>query len=81
VDVLLLEGTNVQPDQADPDHSPQTESQVEQAWVRSFKATDGLVLALYSAQHIDRLVTLYRAALQSDRDFVMDLYGRASPPR
>jgi ribonuclease J len=75
VDVLLLEGTNVQPDPAAPDHPPQTEAQVEQACVRTFKATDGLVLALYSAQHIDRLVTLYRAALQSGRDFVMDLYG------
>jgi ribonuclease J len=75
VDVLLLEGTNVQPDQAATDRLPQTESQVEQACIRTFKATDGLVLALYSAQHIDRLVTLYRAALQSNRDFVMDLYG------
>jgi len=32
------------------------------------------VLALFSAQNIDRLVTLYRAALQADRDMVVDLY-------
>jgi ribonuclease J len=39
-----------------------------------FKSTDGMALVMFSAQNIDRLVTLYRAALRSDRDFVMDLY-------
>jgi ribonuclease J len=33
-----------------------------------------LVLAIYSAQNIDRLVTLYRAAKRAGRQFVMDLY-------
>jgi ribonuclease J len=33
-----------------------------------------MVLALFSAQNIDRLVTLYRAALQASRDMVVDLY-------
>jgi ribonuclease J len=34
-----------------------------------------MVLALYSPQNIDRLVTLYRAALRSERIFILDLYG------
>ena len=33
-----------------------------------------MVLTVFSAQNIDRLVTVYRAALQSGRDLVMDLY-------
>lgn len=36
-----------------------------------------MILAMYSPQNVDRLVTLYRAALRSDRVFVMDLYGAA----
>ncbi|HTC80650.1 MAG TPA: MBL fold metallo-hydrolase RNA specificity domain-containing protein, partial [Acidimicrobiia bacterium] len=40
----------------------------------TFRATDGLVLAVWSAQNVDRLVTLYRAALRADRDLVVDLY-------
>ena len=42
--------------------------------VETMKATQGMVLTVFSAQNIDRLVTVYRAALQSGRDLVMDLY-------
>ena len=35
------------------------------------------MLALYSAQNIDRMVTLFRAAKRTDRSFVMTLYGAA----
>lgn len=46
------------------------------------------MVVLASAQNIDRLVTVYRAALRSDRDLVVDLYtadiaaatGRSSIP-
>ena len=51
-----------------------TESEVELELADTLKATSGLVVVLGSAQNIDRLVTVYRAALRSDRDLVVDLY-------
>lgn len=87
VDVLLLEGTNIRPSGERP-VSATTERDVERRCIQRFKDTAGLALVANSAQNIDRLVTLYRAALQADRDFVMDLYtatmaratGRSSIP-
>ena len=80
VDVLLMEGTNIRPD-SDPSAADEaatlTEADVEAACAATFRATDGLVLAVWSAQNIDRLVTLYRAALRADRDLVIDLYTAA----
>jgi ribonuclease J len=46
---------------------------VEEAALTVFRETAGLALALYSPQNIDRLVSLYKAARQADRLFVMDL--------
>lgn len=72
VDVMLMEGTNVR------EHSEEgpelTEAELEDVLVKEFKDTPGLALMVYSGQSIDRLVTIYRAALQSDRSLVMDLY-------
>lgn len=73
VDVLLMEGTNLRPD-VEP-ASGKTEREVEREMVTTFKETAGMVLAMYSAQNIDRLVTLFRACLKSGRHLVMDLYG------
>ena len=70
--VLLMEGTNIQPGQ--PAKPTATESDVEHALVDQFRTTEGLALIVSSAQNIDRLVTIYRAALQSGRDLVMDPY-------
>ena len=68
-----MEGTNIRPEGEAP--VPElTEADVERRCIEVFKATPGLALVVYSAQNIDRLVTLCRAALQADRDFVMDLY-------
>jgi ribonuclease J len=77
VDVLLMEGTNIRPDSDEDVENDQAESEtaVERAMVETIRATSGLVLAMSSAQNLDRLVTIYRAMLQSDRDLVMDLYG------
>jgi ribonuclease J len=75
VDVLLMEGTNIRPDGADGAGRAESEGDVERAMVSTMKATEGLVLAMSSAQNIDRLVTIYRAALQSGRDLIVDLYG------
>jgi ribonuclease J len=76
VDVLLMEGTNVRPEGGgDAEAHARSEADVEGAMVKTMRETEGLVLAMSSAQNIDRLVTIYRAALQSDRDLVIDLYG------
>lgn len=88
VDVLLMEGTHVRPE-GDGTERGLSETDVEKACIETFEATEGIVLAAYSAQNIDRVVTLYRAAVQSKRIMVMDLYtaemmaatGRATIPQ
>jgi ribonuclease J len=72
VDALLLEGTNIR-DAATPPGS--SERDVEERSVEVFRSAEGMVLAAYSAQNIDRLVTLFRAARRSGRTFVLDLYA------
>jgi ribonuclease J len=74
-DAVLMEGTNVRV--GDPAAPPPSEEAVEEACVATCRATRGLVLAAYSGQNIDRLVTLYRAALKANRSLVLDLYGAA----
>lgn len=76
VDVLLMEGTHIRED-ADGTERGRTEQEVEEACVETFRRTPGIVLAMYSPQNVDRLVTFYRAARRSDRVFVMDLYAAA----
>ena len=73
VDVMLMEGTHIgtEDEREDPQGS---EDAVEDACAETFKSAKGVGLAIFSAQNIDRLVTIYRATLRADRDFVMDLY-------
>lgn len=71
VDVLLLEGTTL----GRPSGQKTTEQDVEERCVDLFRHTRGVVLACYSAQNIDRVVTLHRAARRSGRKLVLDLYG------
>lgn len=86
VHVLLLEGTNIQ---AETTQAKPGEKDIEEHCVQVFSETPGMVLACYSAQNIDRLVTLFRAARRCGRTFVMDLYtatmaratGRATIPQ
>lgn len=72
VDVLLMEGTNLQPGL--PDKPTVTEADIETTMIEQFEQTTGPALVVTSSQNIDRLVTIYRATLQSDRDLVMDAY-------
>lgn len=74
VHVLLLEGTNVRPE-SDRGAAAVSEAEVEDSCVGTMGSTPGLVLAIYSAQNIDRMVTMYRAARRSGRALVVDLYG------
>lgn len=69
IDVLLMEGTNL-----GSDKSCITESDLEAEFAALFKTTPGRVFVAWSAQNVDRTVTLYRACLKTGRTLVVDLY-------
>jgi ribonuclease J len=69
LDVLLMEGTNL-----GSDKPCVTESDLEEAFVELFRSTAGRVFVAWSAQNVDRTVTLYRACLKAGRTLVVDLY-------
>jgi ribonuclease J len=70
VDVMLLEGTSL----SRADRDPMTEVDVEERCLTLFRETEGMVLACFSAQNVDRYVSMYRAAVRAGRDLVIDLY-------
>ena len=74
VHVLLLEGTHIREDSEGAATGP-SEQDVETALVDTFRDTEGMALVVFSAQNIDRMVSVYRAAIQSGRDLVIDLYA------
>jgi len=74
IDVLLMEGTNVRED-ADPSARGPSEVDVEVSVADLARTTRGMVLAAFSAQNIDRLVTMFKAARRSGRELVLDLYA------
>ena len=69
IDVLLMEGTNL-----GSDKTCATESSLEDAFADLFRSTAGRVFVAWSAQNVDRTVTLYRACLKAARTLVVDLY-------
>ena len=69
LDVLLMEGTNL-----GSDKRCITEDELESEFVDLFQATIGRVFVAWSAQNVDRTVTLYRACLKTGRTLVVDLY-------
>lgn len=70
IDVLLMEGTNLRSDKP-----VVTESGLELEFFRLAEATPRHVFVDWSAQNIDRTVTLFRAARRAGRDLVVDLYS------
>lgn len=67
-----MEGTNVR---GAVDDVPRTSEQsVEDDLVKTFTSTPGMVATFSSAQNLDRLVTVFRAARRSGRELVVDLY-------
>lgn len=69
VDVLLMEGTNL------GSNKPcLSEEDLEDDFVNLFRSTAGRVFVAWSAQNVDRTVTLYRACLRTMRTLVVDLY-------
>ena len=72
IDVLLMEGTTI--GRTGTDEGFPTEADLEEEFVRAFRQTEGLHLVWASAQNIDRMVTIFRAAKRASRVFVIDLY-------
>lgn len=70
IDVLVMEGTNL-----GTTKPVMTEAALEHAFVGLAQATSGHLFVNWSAQNVDRTVTLYRAARRSGRTLVVDLYG------
>jgi ribonuclease J len=76
IDVLLLEGTHVRERAGGViTDTPATEHDVEDRCAELFARTEGIVLAAFSPQNVDRMITLHRAAQASGRQLVLDLYG------
>ena len=75
VDVLLMEGTHVRAGGDHDDTVFETEAQLEDRFADLCASTDGAVAVFGSAQNLDRLVTVYRAARRAGRQLVVDLYG------
>jgi ribonuclease J len=72
VDVLLLEGTRIGP-AGGRDHLAEIE--LEERLVEHCEGTGGALLALFSPQNVDRLITVFRAARRAGRELVLDLYA------
>jgi ribonuclease J len=72
IHTLLLEGTTLS--RTDASCSPVTEAELEDQVVHDLELAPGLVLACFSAQNIDRFVTLYRATRRAGRRFIGDAY-------
>jgi len=70
IDMLLMEGTHF----GLPDGPTVTEYQLEDQITDIVDQASGLVVASFSAQHVDRLVALIRAARKTGRTFVVDAY-------
>ena len=69
IDVLVMEGTNL-----GSDKPTTSETDLETEFADLFRKTKGRVFVAWSAQNIDRTVTLYRACLKTGRTLVIDLY-------
>jgi len=72
VDVLLLEGTTV--GQAPGAHGFSSEEDVELRLAELLASNPGLVVVFASGQNVDRAVSVYRAAIKTGRQLVLDAY-------
>lgn len=69
IDILLMEGTTL--GRAD---NYATETDLEGRFLELFEKTKGRVFVTWSAQNLDRTVTLYRACKKANRTLVVDIY-------
>ena len=87
IDAMLMEGSSI--GRLPAHDSFPTEAEIEQALLARMRTAAGMVLVAASAQNIDRVVSIYRAAKRTGRALVVDLYaaeilratGRTSIPQ
>jgi len=70
VDLLLMEGATI--GSATNADGFATESDFEDQFASIFRQTEGIALVWCSPQNLDRLVTIYRACLRTNRQFIVD---------
>lgn len=70
LDALLMEGTML----SQPNEPVMTESQLRQAATEICLGTDKAVMVWQSSQHIARVFSFHRAAIDSGRELVLDVY-------
>ena len=75
IDVLLMEGSSLS--RLCDDECFPSEQALEDKLVEILTRNDGLAMVHTSAQNIDRVVTLFRAAKRTQRTLVIDLYSAA----
>lgn len=73
IDLMLMEGSSL--GRIDDTAKFPSEDELEQVFAERFGATAGAVLIACSAQNIDRVVTIYRAARRTGRQLVVDAYA------
>ncbi len=72
VDVLLMEGTLIGDRLAE---QVITEAEIEKQMADLCRETKGAVFVTVPSQNIDRIISIYRAAKQTGRKFIIDLYS------
>jgi ribonuclease J len=73
IDTMLMEGSSL--GRLADEQSFPSEAALEEIFVDRFKATAGMALVACSAQNIDRVVTVYRAAKRTGRTLIVDAYA------
>ena len=71
VDLLLMEGATI--GSATNADGFATESDFEDQFAVIFQQTRGMPLVWCSPQNVDRIVTIYRASLRANRQFIVDV--------
>jgi len=73
IDTMLMEGSSL--GRLADDQSFPSEAALEETFVDRFRATTGMALVACSAQNMDRVVTVYRAAMRTGRTLIVDAYA------
>lgn len=73
VHAMLLEGSSL--GRLEPGTRFETEAEIEARLLQHFRGTLGLALVFASAQNVDRVVSVFRAAKRAGRTMVLDHYA------
>ena len=68
---MILEGTVIGSARSG---TPELETGIEERFIQTIRESKGYVFAFLSSQNIDRLVSLYKAAVKTERLLVVDIY-------